>query len=229
MWTDTKLHRRLQEVLSSLKIDFINEGQFGHYAIDCYSSSLHLGFEADGYFHTLRDETERDKLLFEKYFLILFHLNEEELEMSSLEELQNKVLNFIKEKGSEENKEKHQLLKYGVVSGSFQSLSEYTKNLWRNPEYRNKVVKGMQGKKHPNVEKKCLYCRDILIVEYKRRKQRFCNSSCSAYYRHECGSLGNEKIIEKIRGSAKKFWEDPDFRAKHHELPRKGFRGFQSN
>lgn len=42
-----------------------------------------------------------------------------------------------------------------------------------------------QKEAHDWVHKECLNCGEELILEYKRRSQKFCNLSCSTSYRNK--------------------------------------------
>jgi len=219
MWTDTKPHRMLQQELNSLGIEFINEACFGTKAIDCYSPELHIGFEADGFFHQYHDDIARDNELYKRWRLKICHITEDELNTSCAS---HKILEFILINFSQDDIDYFVGLNKEVKQGSCQSLSERMKHLWEKQEYRDKITEAGKRRRTPNVEKKCEYCGKTIMLPYKRRANRFCGNSCATKYKHKIGSLGTEGINAKISNGVKESWKNLEIIEKHKELPKKG-------
>lgn len=70
------------------------------------------------------------------------------------------------------------------------SASYNNKEIKNNENYNNirkiknlKIKKSLLGKGHDDVEIKCEFCGNNFIVKYSKRKQKFCNKSCSTKFR----------------------------------------------
>lgn len=57
----SRLHDNLCWLLDEIGVDYEVEVQVGGFRLDCYSHSLHIGFEADGPHHGMRVKKDRER------------------------------------------------------------------------------------------------------------------------------------------------------------------------
>ena len=102
VFTDSKGHRQLREILGSLGFYVEDEAQFGPYSIDCYISELNMGFEFDGKHHEKpkqrTHDRERDIYLMSNYGIPIFRVKQKDIQSQmAVEELKKNILQLIKE------------------------------------------------------------------------------------------------------------------------------------
>jgi very-short-patch-repair endonuclease len=91
----TRPHRRLCRVLDECGVSYEVEAGKGPYQIDCFSSELNLGFEADGPHHAWRrgKDRRRDKNIHEEFGTRILRLDYWVL--NDLVVAKAKVLSFV--------------------------------------------------------------------------------------------------------------------------------------
>jgi len=93
VYTNTRPHLILENILRDLDLEVHKEAYIGGYSIDCYIPKLHLGFEADGPYHIEEKDNKRDSALFNSYYLPIIRLSAKDLIKKDL----TLVANIIKD------------------------------------------------------------------------------------------------------------------------------------
>ncbi len=213
----------MQLLLEQMGICFINEACFSHYAIDCYAVNLHVGFEADGRFHTSEKDSERDCWLLSYFFLPVMHIsNTDLLDKGKYEQIKQRISIFVCQQNIDANKQAYSQLHHRAVSGSQQNLSEHLQHLWLDDVYRQKTTEAIRSaankRKHPAVVKKCEWCGKEMFLSYKHRRKRFCNNSCASCFKWKQADfrgkvLSDEMLLERS-DRLKRLWQQDEFRTK---------------
>jgi very-short-patch-repair endonuclease len=77
---NTKLHKKLKELLFSKNVETRSEVRFGKYCVDEYDPIRHIAYEADGsYWHNEEEDRRRDAYLKREFNLKVVRFTEKQL------------------------------------------------------------------------------------------------------------------------------------------------------
>lgn len=176
-FTNTKPHLRLAEILASLGFRVLKEVNFGTFFIDCYTSEFHLGFEADGPYHSKGKDKKRDKFLLESFKLPILRLKNDVLMAKGEEEnVKNTIMSFISSFSDKDEKERLNFAKTLVIRNFdvSESYVDYRKGKTKRTD--NSGNKYWDEKKKNNF--KCPKC-GIVEERLEGDNRKYCSGRCA--------------------------------------------------
>ena len=76
----TALHVRLLRILEGIGFELLEEVSLPPYMVDCYCSTYHIAFEADGPQHSIKHDKERDEYLWRVYHLPIIRFSMDDID-----------------------------------------------------------------------------------------------------------------------------------------------------